>query len=376
MVNSTARFRVLSCGRRWGKTRLGTVECTAIGARGGRAWWVAPSYKMAAVGWRGVSWLSQQIPGTTTNKAERLITYPGGGTVQVRSADDPNSLRGEGLDFAVLDECAYMKEAAWFEALRPTLSDRQGRAMFISTPKGLNWFRDLWMMGENPDYPDWQNWQFSTSDNPYIAPEEIEAARLALPLRIFRQEYLADFMEDNPGALWRRDWIQRTTRAPDLERVIVAVDPSTTATGDACGIVVCGRDGDRFYLLDDLTLQGSPAQWGAAVVTAYHKYEADAVIAEKNQGGEMVTLTIQQSENGRGVPVSLVHASRGKRTRAEPVSALYEQGRGYHVGSFPALEDEMCQWEPGQPSPNRMDALVWGASELLIKSNSPSFWVV
>jgi len=338
--------------------------CVEAALRGGRAWWVAPSYKMAAVGWRGLRMLAQQIPGTDTSHSERLITFFSGGTAQVRSADDPNSLRGDGLNLAVLDECAYMKEAAWSEALRPALSDRKGGALFISTPHGLNWFRDLWRLGENDEYPDWQSWTFKTSDNPFIDPDEIEAARRTLLGRIFRQEYEADFLEDNPGALWRRAWIKQVIKAPELQRIVIAVDPSVTSTGDEWGIIAVGVAGDDFYVLEDASIQGSPRTAAQAAISLYHKLQADVIVAEKNQGGEMITVTFETVD--RSVPVRLVHASRGKQTRAEPISVIYEQGRGYHVGAFPQLEDEMCQWEPGQPSPNRMDALVWGGTELML----------
>lgn len=364
-----ARFKVLACGRRWGKTRLGTLLCVAGALQGQRWWWVAPSYKMGAVGWRGLSQLAAQIPGMAVKAGERMVTYRRG-SVQVRSADDPQSLRGEGLDGVVFDEFAYTKPEAWTEAVRPALSDREGSALFISTPHGLNLFRDLWLRGQDAHYPDWQSWTFKTSDNPFISKDEIEAARATMSSRVFRQEYEADFLSDNPGAIWKRQWIDdaRVLEAPDLARVVVAVDPSASGKGDECGIIVAGmaKNGkDRhFYALDDMTLQASPAQWGAAVVAAFNKWHADAIIAESNQGGEMVALTIQQHKPGQ--PVKLVHASRGKATRAEPISAIYEQGRGHHVGTFAMLEDELCQWEPGDASPNRLDALVWAATELML----------
>lgn len=240
---SPARFKVLACGRRWGKTRLGVNECLDVAARGGRAWWVAPSYKMSEVGWRPLSHLASQAGGEV-RKGDRQIALPGGGTVTVRSADDPNSLRGEGLDFVVLDECAYMQADAWRYALRPALSDRRGRALFISTPHGLNWFRDLWEYARRGEDAEWAAWQFKTADNPYIDPVEIEAARRTLLSRIFRQEYEADFLTDAPGALWKRIWLDngRALRAPALRRIVVAVDPSATATGDECGIVAVGED--------------------------------------------------------------------------------------------------------------------------------------
>jgi phage terminase large subunit-like protein len=155
---------------------------------------------------------------------------------------------------------------------------------------------------------------------------------------------------------------------PPLSRIVVAVDPSATSTGDDAGIVVAGKYRDHGYVLADLTLQGSPLKWAETTVAAFHKYKANKIIAEKNNGGEMVEIVLKKVDPN--VPVTLVNASRGKLTRAEPISALYEQGRIHHVGNFNALEDEMCLWLPGDPSPNRMDALVWALTELMLGSKS------
>ncbi len=193
-----ARFKVLACGRRWGKTRLGVHECLDVAAQGGRAWWVAPSYKMCEVGWRPLRNMGAKI-GAEIRKVDRTIIMPNGGTVTVRSADNPDSLRGEGLDFVVLDECAFVREGAWNEALRPALSDRLGRAMFISTPKGRNWFYFVYQRGRDEADMDWQSWSFPTTDNPYIPDDEIDAARRQLPELIFRQEYQAEFLDDAGG---------------------------------------------------------------------------------------------------------------------------------------------------------------------------------
>jgi phage terminase large subunit-like protein len=149
--------------------------------------------------------------------------------------------------------------------------------------------------------------------------------------------------------------------------VVVGVDPSATSTGDEAGIVVAGTGKGEGFVLADESLQGSPLVWAKAAVTAYHKHRADRIIAEANQGGEMVELTIRQVDPS--VPLKLVHASRGKQTRAEPISAQYEKGLVHHVGNFPALEDEMCLWIPGDASPNRMDALVWALTELMLPAN-------
>jgi phage FluMu gp28-like protein len=197
----SARFKVLAAGRRWGKTRLGVNECLDVASQGGRAWWVAPSYKTSEVGWRPLRRIGGKI-GAEVRRVDRTINLPGGGSVQVRSADEPDSLRGEGLDFVVMDENAFMKEEAWTEALRPALSDRQGKALFISTPKGHNWFWRLHQRGLAKEN-DFASFQFPTSNNPYIVPEEIEAAKNSLPERIFAQEYMAEFLDD-AGGVFRR----------------------------------------------------------------------------------------------------------------------------------------------------------------------------
>jgi phage terminase large subunit-like protein len=162
--------------------------------------------------------------------------------------------------------------------------------------------------------------------------------------RLGRQELEAQILDDVEGALWHRETMIeqfRVLKAPDLKRIVVGVDPATTSgpTSDENGIVVVGMaQNGHVYLLDDKSLRASPDGWAKEAVTAYHRAKADRIIAESNQGGEMVSLTIKTVDTS--VPVKLVHASRGKKTRAEPVAALYEQGKVHHVGAFPTLEDE------------------------------------
>jgi phage FluMu gp28-like protein len=210
---SEARYKVIDAGRRWGKTRLGVLECLETAIAGKRAWWVSPSYKSANVGWRPLRKLASQIPGVKINLTEKNVSFPSGGEVSIRSADNPDSLRGEGLDLVVLDEAAFMKPEAWSEVLRPALSDRQGKAIFISTPRGRNWFWNIWMRGQE-DGSEWQSWTYPTSSNPFIPKTEIEAARLDLPEIIFRQEYEALFV-DSEGAVFRR--IQEAAVLDQLE---------------------------------------------------------------------------------------------------------------------------------------------------------------
>jgi len=198
----TARFRVVCAGRRMGKTRLGVWECIDVALHGGRAWWIAPSFPIARVGWRPLKKLGAKIPGADVRLAEMSIMMPNGGEVSVKSADNPDSLRGEGLNLAVCDEHAFIKPEAWNEALRPALSDKLGRALFISTPRGRNHFWELYQRGVRGD-DDYRSFYFPTSANPFIAPSEIEAAKHELPEIIFRQEYLAEFIDDS-GGVFRR----------------------------------------------------------------------------------------------------------------------------------------------------------------------------
>lgn len=188
--------------------------------------------------------------------------------------------------------------------------------------------------------------------------KKYEGTRLGL------QELEAKLLTDTPGALWKREMIDasRVTKAPDLPRVVVAIDPSATSGGDEAGIIVAGRMGEDYYTLADSSVQGSPTAWATAAITAYHAHKADAIIGEGNNGGEMVETVIKQID--KSVNYRMVWASRGKATRAEPISAIHEKGHDHHVGFFPALEDELCMWKPGDKSPNRLDAKVWAMTEL------------
>jgi len=199
--------------------------------------------------------------------------------------------------------------------------------------------------------------------------------------RLGRQELEGEILGDIPGALWTRESIDdnRLQVPPeDLERVFVAVDPATSSEegSDEHGIVVVAlaRDEDgyaRGYVLEDASLRGTPEEWSKKAVHLYRKWSADKIIAEKNQGGEMVSFTIKSVD--RSVPVELVHASRGKVVRAEPISALYEQGRIHHVGRHDKLEDQMCEFSvdnvrnASTGSPDRVDALVWGLTKIFDK---------
>ena len=199
---SRARFKIMTCGRRWGKTLAAgndmvTKVCEVPRSLG---WWVTPTYKIGNRGWKLLSRALKDViaPGGI-KRGERSIELMNGSLIEFRSADNPDALRGEGVNHLVVDEAAMIPREAWEEALRPTLSDTKGSAVLISTPKGRNFFFELFCRGNDPEYAGWESFTFPTSSNPFIDPEEIAEARKTLPLDVFRQEYEAQFLEDSAG---------------------------------------------------------------------------------------------------------------------------------------------------------------------------------
>ena len=269
------------------------------------------------------------------------------------------------------------RELDWFEELaawryldecldNAELGRRLGRphAVASTTPKPRKRLRELM------DDPGTVLVKATTWDNAENLPPAMLARLERLRgSRLGRQELEAELIDDVDGALWTLATLEACLVAeqPDCSRIVVGLDPSVGVGDEAeAGIVVAGhsrREG-LAYVLADRTVRGSPDAWARAAVNAYYEFEADTIVAEANQGGEMVALTIRTVDPR--VPVKLVHASRGKRTRAEPVAALYEQGRVKHVGAFPNLEDQMRTWVPGDASPDRVDAAVWALTELML----------
>jgi phage FluMu gp28-like protein len=210
IIFDQSRFKVVVAGRRWGKTLTGVLTALECGLNGGVAWWIAPIYSIAEIGWISLTKLAQQIPGMTIKNGDRAIITPTGGIIKAKSAQNPDSLRGFALDLAVLDEAAFMTQQTWEYVVRPTLSDRQGKALFITTPNGRNWMYRLWLSAH--EWNNWRPWKQPTSSNPFIRPAEISDARMTLPAKVFNQEYEAEFM-DNAGTFFR-----------DVERYASAIE--------------------------------------------------------------------------------------------------------------------------------------------------------
>lgn len=230
--SATSRFVVVAAGRRFGKTMLCACLCSIVASKAGRVWWIAPSYMQAQIGWRAIVAVVGQIPYVEVLRGAMIVKFPDGGFIQVRSADAEGGNRGEGLDFLVVDEAAHIRKLAdmWQQELRPALSDRLGKAIFISTPRGFNDFYELWKRQDSD--ADWRSFQFPTSANPRISRGEIEKARAELPALVFRQEYLAEFVQ-LAGAMFRREWFGLLDSAPAVRAVARGWDLAASTKSSA-----------------------------------------------------------------------------------------------------------------------------------------------
>ncbi len=304
----------------------------------------------------------------------KLLIWPNGVKGRIFSADKPEQLRGPNWSWIWADEPAHWPdfEDTWWKVVEPALRMGWARAMLTTTPVKDPAIKKL------EDSEGTVTTRASTYDNPFL-PEEVKAIfrERYEGTRIGRVELGGEYPEDSEFALWNQDLIDayRVKRAPvPFRRVVIAVDPavSDNKKSDETGIVVAGLGDDRHaYPVQDRSLKGSPLEWGRRVVAAYHRWDADVVVAEVNNGGDLVEANIRAIDDR--VNVKQVRASRGKVVRAEPVVALYERGLIHHVGVLPELEDQMVTWEPVRThgkakvkSPDRLDALVWGLWELYL----------
>lgn len=373
---------LILAGRGWGKTRTG-AEWVQKQAHHGYASRIALVAATAAdardVMVEGPSGLLAIAPKHLRPEYEpskRRLTWPNGAVATTFSADEPERLRGPEHDAAWCDELGAWRFPEAWDMLLFGLRLGRPRVIVTTTPKPIRLIRELLAR------QDVVVTRGRTADNAAnLAPTFLEAIQARYGgTRLGRQELDGELLEDVPGALWQRAWIDqdRVATAPEtLKRVVVAVDPAVTNTenSDETGIIVAGIDAaDHVYILDDLTARLGPAEWARKAVAAYRRHQADRIVAEVNNGGALVEATVRMVD--ATVPYREVRASRGKAMRAEPVSALYEQHMVHHVGSLPALEDQMCAFTSDFSratagySPDRVDALVWAVTELAVKQRS------
>ncbi len=357
VAKSTARYIVLCAGRRWGKTLLGAVLCMRTALNGGRAWWVAPSYPMSRVGWRALVRIASQIPYATIYRGDRHIDLLGG-EIWVRSADDPQSLRGDGLDYVVLDEAAYMREEAWSQALRPALADRQGRALLISTPNGLNWYHDLYMRAQERD--DWEVRRYPTSANPHISAAELDEARRELPELVYMQEFLAEFVDLRGAGIFRSAWYRYYDEPPPCERVTIGVDLaiSRKTTADYTVIAVVGAHEGKYYILDIARDRYTMQETIDRIRVLAERYNASTITVEAVGYQQVIADELARSTMYAIKPIK---PATDKVTRATPLASKYEQGLVYHPRNaawLRAYEDELLAFPVGEHD-DQIDAVAY-----------------
>ncbi len=371
------RIWLVMAGRGYGKTRMGAEWVREIAAK-------HPSARIALVGATIVEARQVMVEGesgllalcandgVSFEPSLRKFSWPNGATATLYSAAEPESLRGPQHDFAWADEIAKWPHglATWDNLMLGLRLGENPRVMATTTPRPVPLVRRL--VAEEGVM---QTRGRTVDNRPNLPPDFIDGVQAQYGgTRWGRQELDGELIDDVEGALWSRDLIERCriVAAPEMKRIVIGVDPPASAGGDACGIVAVGLGVDgKAYVLGDHSVSGrSPEGWARAVAGAAEAWNADRVIAEANQGGDMVVSTLRAAD--LAMPVKKVHASRGKVARAEPVAALYESGRTFHVGAFPELEDELCGlvsgggYEGPGRSPDRADALVWAMTELML----------
>jgi phage terminase large subunit-like protein len=372
-------------GRGAGKTRSG-AEWVREQIKLGRGWvgMIAPTSADArdvmvegesgllATGWEyDKTYAGKEMGRPTYEPSKRRITWANGAQATLFSAEEPDRLRGPQHDAIWADEAGAWKDAqdAWDMAMFGLRLGDDPRVMVSTTPKPIPLIRVLLkdkttVITKATTYANKANLAGAFSQ----IISKYEGTRLG------RQELAGELLEESEGALWNRALIERArlkTPAPQMRRVVVAVDPAITAKAESnlTGIIAAGIGTDgRGYVLADASGRYSPDGWARKAVALFETLKADRIVAEGNQGGEMVRHTIASVRSN--APITIVHASRGKQARAEPVAALYEQNKISHVGTFSELEDQMSTWEPlgDEPSPDRIDALVWALTALMINT--------
>lgn len=383
---STARFKIVVAGRRFGKTRYGTWKMSGRGIEGGTGFWVAPRYKLARPGWRDLRGLATQIPGAEVRRGAMEVTYQGGGWAAVRTGSDPDDLRSEGLSIAILDEAAMMKPEVWSEAIRPSLMDRQGEAMFISTPKGIrSWFYDL--VGEAESKPDWDVFHFTSYDNPFLAKSEIDAMRDELGDMVFRQEALGEFV-DFMGQIFRAEWIDTFRQlsvmetledGEDVEAIYYRAGDELARASDCSVHITC----DPALSLRDEADFTAFAVWGVTpggkllvLEVLRGKMEAPDIVPTGERlvtkwgaswiGFESVAYqkSLIQYARRAGLPVRELKADKDKVSRSMPLAARMEAGDVFFRADAPwleAVERELLMFPHGDHD-DQVDALSYGVT--------------
>jgi hypothetical protein len=384
---SPSKFKLVRAGRRGGKTTYGARKAVKRMIAQRRVLLASPSQKQVDAFWEKINaWLFNAIEAglISRDKQKRILTFPDPrkpGRIECRTARFPDELRGGYGDEIILDEAWMLEESALDEVIYPMLLDNDGNLDIYSTPKAGSWFNKLCEQVDQGQKPGFVQFHFPSDKNPHISTDALERLKGEMTARAWDEEILALLLDEVKGALWKRSWIKHSRIGrDDCRRIVIAIDPavSTNKKSDETGIVVAGEVNENlFAVLEDASGHYSPREWAEKAIDLYNTWMADAVIGEKNNGGDLVEMNLRNL--APNLPVSLVWASKGKFARAEPIAGLYEpkqdvSGKIVHADVFPELETQMVTWTiEANWSPDRMDALVWALSELTQNGGSAEF---
>lgn len=330
ILTANARYRIVACGRRFGKTEVGKMAILAHALDGNVCWWLAPTYQMTNDVWRDLRRLVRGLQGVAINQTERRIVFlRSGGEIAVRSTHLPDNLRGAGLDFVVLDEAAFMEPDVWREVVRPMLLERRGSALFLSTPYGRNWFWEIYQMGIDPETQGWEAFHFTSADNPAVDPRELAEIRRSTPERIFQAEYLAEF-NDDVGQVFRG--ISAALTAPADEQPIpgrgyvMGIDWGRDQ--DYTAAVVIDSESKQMVALERFNGIGWHLQRGR-LRTLADRWQPAVIWAEANSVGSVNIEALQQE----GLPVrGFTTTARSKAPLIEGLALAIERGE---IGLIP-----------------------------------------
>ncbi len=376
--NGNWRYLLLMCGRGFGKTTAGGAHVASqiyqgvkyIGLCGAKYSDVEQDMIPSILKWFSRDFVSK----IERNSQQHILHLPNGAVIKYYSSD--TEIRGPNLQLLWCDEICKWSDSIpekikeCFDLLDMTVRVGDPKIIITSTPKPFSWFNEFSakVNSNNKSYKIITGTMF---DNPFLPKSFIDAMIEKYGgTRLGRQEIYGEILTDHEGALWNYSMFEpRVASPPQMRRIIVAVDPAVTAdkNSDETGIIVAGLGVDnKVYILEDLSGRYSPYDWAKKAISAYENHKADKIIAEKNNGGDLVESNIKSVS--RMAPVKLVHASRGKIVRAEPVAALYEQKKVFHIKEFKTLEDQCCSYTGNakDKSPDRMDAMVYAVTELIL----------
>lgn len=378
---------LILAGRGWGKTRTGAMDTILYALRNpnSQVAVVVPTFgDLRRVAFDGVSGILRFLPegclldgrGKGYNSSNAEINLYNGSKILGFSATEPDRLRGPQFHRAWCDElCAWFYPETFDQLMFGLRLGDNPQCVITTTPKPSPLIHGLL---KREDIIVTRGSTFENADN--LAPQALQTLKEKYEdTRLGRQELYAEVLDDIEGALWSFEQLEacrvNKQMLPELKNIVVSIDPSVTSNknSDETGIITVGKGEDnKYYVLDDSSGRFTPDKWARVAVENFYKFNANKIVAETNNGGDLVHRILKTVDET--VPYKSVHATRGKLLRAEPISALYEQGKVYHVGAFLNLEDQMCTYTGlNQKSPDRLDALVWGLTELS-KSSGIAHW--